>query len=124
MLNVLLESKAQHPRRVGGTLASTLVHGAIIAGAVLLTVQEGPHVISGKPQVEDIGPYVDIKPAKPPVTERPPASPQTSDRSPAPTIPMPTIETAPTTIAPVDPAVGPIAPDNLRMAPEPLTTTF
>ena len=33
MLNVLLESKAPHTRRVGGTLASALVHGAIITGS-------------------------------------------------------------------------------------------
>jgi len=35
MLNVLLESKAPRARRVGGTLASTLAHAAIITGAVL-----------------------------------------------------------------------------------------
>ena len=46
MLNVLLESKAQHTRRVGGTLASALIQGAIITGAVLLTVK-APRVITG-----------------------------------------------------------------------------
>ena len=47
MLNVLLESKAQHTRRVGGTLASALVHGAIITGAVLLTVQRASSASCG-----------------------------------------------------------------------------
>ena len=38
MLDVLLESKAARTRRLGGTLTSTLVHLAIAAGAVALTV--------------------------------------------------------------------------------------
>ena len=117
MLNVLLESKAPHTRRVGGTLASTLVHAALITGAVFFTVQKAPRVAFSKPEAEDIGPYVIVEPPKPQVTERPPAPPQPSDRFPAPTIPMPRIETVPTTIAPVDPNVGPITPDNLRMGP-------
>ena len=38
MLDVLLESKAARTRRLGGTLTSTLVHLAIVAGGVALTV--------------------------------------------------------------------------------------
>jgi protein TonB len=40
MLEVLLETNAARTKRVGGTLASTMVHGAFIAGAIALTV---PH---------------------------------------------------------------------------------
>ena len=60
MLDVLLESKAPHTRRIGGTLASTLVHGAIITGAVLLTVQP-PH----SPSRSDVDPgpiYIPVDP--------------------------------------------------------------
>jgi protein TonB len=39
MLKVLLESKAVRARRVGGTVTSTLVHAAIVAGGIMLTVQ-------------------------------------------------------------------------------------
>src|SRR4051812_32302280 len=38
MLNVLLESNAARTRRVGGTLTSAALHGALIAAAVTLTV--------------------------------------------------------------------------------------
>ena len=116
MLNVLLESKAQHTRRVGGTLASALIHGAIITGAVLLTVQ-GPRVITREPPEEGIGPYVVVRPPEPQVTDRPPAPAHTSESAPRPSIPMPVIETGPTTIAPVDPTIGLITPDNLRIGP-------
>lgn len=38
MLNVLLESKPRSTRRIGGTVTSALVHGALLAGAVILTL--------------------------------------------------------------------------------------
>lgn len=49
MLNVLLESRARRPRRVGSTLASALVHAALIAGAVAMTL---PHRVDARPQVD------------------------------------------------------------------------
>lgn len=49
MLNVLLESRARRPRRVGSTLASALVHAALIAGAVALTL---PHRVDARTQVD------------------------------------------------------------------------
>ena len=49
MLNVLLESRAPRPRRVGSTLASALVHAALIAGAVALTL---PHAVDARPYVD------------------------------------------------------------------------
>ncbi len=38
MLNVLLESRAQRPRRLRTTIASVLLHAALAAGAVALTM--------------------------------------------------------------------------------------
>ena len=115
MLNVLLESKAQHSRRVGGTLTSALVHGAIITGAVLLTIQPPP-IINRAPLVERIRPFVIERPVEPQVTERPPAHDQTPtlpDQRP----PLPTIDIVPNTIKPVDPNVTPIVTDNIRTGP-------
>ena len=113
MLNVLLESKARHTRRVGGTLASTLIHGAIITGAVLLTVQP-LHTVVHDPPPEAIGPYVVVQPPEPEPRVRPAA------HDPAPVLPeqgppIPKIDVVPNTIAPVDPNVAPI--ENLRTGP-------
>jgi len=69
MLNVLLESKAQHTRRVGGTLTSALVHGAIITGAVLLTIQP-PHPIIHEVPEERIRPFLVATPVEPQPRER------------------------------------------------------
>jgi protein TonB len=41
MLDVLLESNTRLTRRTGGTLASTLVHAALLAGAITLTTRDG-----------------------------------------------------------------------------------
>jgi periplasmic protein TonB len=116
MLDVLLESKAPHTRRIGGTLASTLVHGAIITGAVLLTVQP-PHFSIKEPPLGP-GPIyipVDHKPA--PQVHRPPANDATPIAPHAPGMELPPIDHVPTTIAPVDPNVAPIAPGNLIIGP-------
>ena len=40
MLNVLLESNTRPTRRTGGTLASTLVHAALFAGAITVTTRD------------------------------------------------------------------------------------
>jgi protein TonB len=42
MLKVLLETNSTRSRRIGGTLTSALVHGALLAGAIVLTVPAGP----------------------------------------------------------------------------------
>jgi protein TonB len=106
MLDVLLESKAQHTRRVGGTLASALVHGAIITGAVLLTVQR---------------PYTTVKDTPPPVIHFLPIEPQ-ADAPPAP-------RPATTPEAPANPnlpnipilPIAPVAPAVTQVGPTPIT---
>ncbi|MDB4882451.1 MAG: hypothetical protein JWL95_1217, partial [Gemmatimonadetes bacterium] len=94
MLHVLLESNSARTRRIGGTLTSTLVHGAIIAGAVALTVQ-GPVEASPPPKPPKIT-YV-IIPARPEVPTEPHTRPP---RGPELTLAVPP---APVTIQFVDP---------------------
>ena len=116
MLNVLLESKAPRARRVGGTLASTLAHAAIITGAVLLTVQQ-PGGIVREPPEEHSTIYIPVErlPEAPPA-QRPPARSQAPTTPQPVTLPLPTIDRVPTTITPVDPnavsnlPIGPALP--------------
>jgi protein TonB len=92
MLNVLLESKAPRTRRVGGTLASTLVHAALVSGAIALTVPKPGGATAGPtpPVIPPI--YIPIKPRPEP---RPPTSSRTRPESPtsvAPPAPGPVLE--------------------------------
>ena len=84
MLNVLLESKAARSRRVGGTVMSTLVHAAVIAGAIALTVPK-PSVAHDAPkQVETIF-IAHPRPTPPrPAAPQPPRPEQTTVSPPAP----------------------------------------
>jgi protein TonB len=82
MLNVLLESKAPRSRRVRGTMASTLVHAAIIAGAVAVTVPKPGRANDG-PDAESKIHYVDIRRQPPqPAIPTPPRSPSTAIAAP------------------------------------------
>jgi protein TonB len=101
MLNVLLESRAPRTRRAGGTLASTLVHAAIVSGAVALTVP-GPAVA----RVTFDDPVIPVFPAPPAPPS--PASPdpsrahsngQAEPQRPA----FPPLDHLPTEISQVDP---------------------
>ena len=107
MLNVLLESKAARTKRMGGTLTSVLVHGAIIAGVIALGVR--PRSIDARmPDFPKEGPiYVPVEP-------RPDAPKGHSTRSnadhptaPAPA-PMPRIDDISPGIPPIDVSAPPI----------------
>ena len=105
MLNVLLESRAPRARRVRGTMASAVAHGALIAGAVALTMP-GPVKATSAPDREAV--YI-----MPPPRPDHPAEPRGSVRSGGPTedwhlptIPMPRF--TPDSIPPID--VGPALP--------------
>ena len=107
MLNVLLESKAVRAKRMGGTLTSVLVHGAIIAGVIALGVR--PRSIDARmPDFPKEGPiYVPVEP-------RPDAPKVHSTRSnadhptaPAPA-PMPRIDDISPGIPPIDVSAPPI----------------
>jgi periplasmic protein TonB len=76
MLNVLLESKARRTQRLGGTVASTLVHVALVAGAVMITVQPSPG--DAKTAPPKTGELIYI-----PIPEKPqPSGPTASQRHP------------------------------------------
>ena len=97
MLNVLLESKATRTRRVGGTVASTLVHAAVVAGAIALTVPQ--------PSIAHDGPTEVKPPIYIPITPKP-ELPLTSEPRP----PRPTQ-------TPVAPAPGPVLRFNEHTMP-------
>lgn len=112
MLNVLLESRAHRPRRVGSTLASALVHAALIAGAVALTL---PHRVDARPDADPPhGPVIFTVPPRPAA-----ATHSTGERAPSPapvTGPTPTRIDIPVVVPdhlpPID--VGPaIPPDQI-----------
>ena len=115
MLNVLLESKAQHTRRVGGTLTSALVHGAIIMTAVLLTVQPPPHMF---PKEEPVGDLIfRTHPAPPPPVEQRPATQATVVSSPAQSIVLPSIDPVSTTTRSVETDMTPIVDGKMPIGP-------
>jgi periplasmic protein TonB len=103
MLSVLLESRAARQRRVGGTVLSMLVHGAIIAAVVALTLpDDGSATTAPKVRPSIVHFVVPAKQASPRPTH---ASPKTSDanapvRPHLPMIAAPTL--TPTEIPPVD----------------------
>ena len=99
MLGTLLESNAVRARRTGGTLASTLVHAALFAGAITVTAS-GPEARPDAPTDIVLPPYVVGRPPEaPPSTPRSP-SPSTSL---APTAPrLPAIDRVPDDIPPID----------------------
>ena len=108
MLNVLLESKAVPTKRMGGTLTSVLVHGAIIAALITLSMR--PKFVV--PRMTDF-------PTAPPIYRIPveprPESPRRDpthspvDHPTAPTPrPLPTFDDIPPGIPPVDVTAAPI----------------
>jgi protein TonB len=109
MLDVLLESKAVRTKRMGGTLMSVLVHGAIITGVVALGMRPRP-VDAHVPDFPTEGPiYVPVAP-QPEPPHRGPARPLDEHRStptPGP-IPMPQFDHITPGIPPVDLSVAPI----------------
>ena len=111
MLNVLLESKAVRAKRMGGTLMSVLVHGAIITSAIALGVRPAP-VDARTPDFPKAPPiYIPVapRPETPNVrTTRPLVDhPNTPTPAPAP-VPLPTFDHIPPGIPPVDLSAAPI----------------
>jgi TonB family protein len=101
MLDTLLESNAARTRRTGGTLASTLVHAALFAGAITVTTR-GPATRPAQPEERVLPPLVVTRPpAQPPATRQPP--PSSAQPAPAPSAPrLPTIDRVPSEIPPID----------------------
>jgi protein TonB len=110
MLDVLLESRSARTRRLGGTLTSTLVHLAIIAGGVALTVPR-PGQATDAPKERRII-YVPL-PDRPEVTAAPrtasPRAAQPATR--APSVPV-TFKIADPNVAPMDVATPSVVEAN------------
>jgi protein TonB len=115
MLNVLLESRATRPRRLGGTLMSMLVHGMVIAAIVALTLPGRSSARSGPDIVLDTIRFIRPTPPTPAASASPPLSrtptEQAISRPDLPTIDVPTI--TPTTIPPIDLAAPPTSSDEV-----------
>ena len=99
MLNVLLESRAPRTRRAGGTLASTLVHAAIVSGAIALTVP-GPVTATVAPTEVPIPVYT--PPPSAPESHDRPRTARTDPRPPRAPV-LPPLDRVPTAITPIDP---------------------
>jgi periplasmic protein TonB len=105
MLKVLLESRAPRQRRVGSTIASALLHAALIAGAVALTM---PGPVDGKPVRT---PPDTIWFAPTPTPRRVTAAPDRSPAAPTASTALPTIaapDFVPASLPPIN--VGPVIP--------------
>jgi periplasmic protein TonB len=107
MLEVLLESRAVRAKRMGGTLTSVLVHGAMIAGIVTLGVRTT--VEARVPDVpEGSITYVPIRRSSEAPREHVNRSLSASRPTPAPVHTLPTIDHIPTGIPPIDLTTTPI----------------
>ena len=100
MLTTLLESNAVRTRRTGGTLASTLVHAALFAGAITATTRGS--VVKPTPPDEILLPPVVVAPPsdRGRVLTRP-SAPITATSAPA-APRLPTIDRVPSEIAQID----------------------
>ena len=111
MFTVLLESRAAHARRLGSTVASAILHGAILAGAVALTL---PDRGNATPPPRDVSP---VKYVRFPSRERASATPLPAHSPPSPLSRPDFPSIAPPDVTPIAlPAVdvGPaLAPDQL-----------
>ena len=107
MLDTLLESKAAPARRTGGTLASTLVHAALFAGAITATAR-GPAARPPRPEEWVLPPIVVSRPPEAPSVRPAPPSTATPSMPSAPR--LPTVARVPDGIPPIDVEVSvPIA---------------
>jgi protein TonB len=115
MLDVLLESHAARPRRLGSTITSALLHGAIVVAAVALTLPG--RVTAPVPGESPDSVITFVLPTQPPpLTERTHTATEAT-----PTLPeLPSL--APPTVTPVNiPPVGdlgPVVDDRIRIGPE------
>jgi protein TonB len=70
MFTTLVESRPSRARRFGGTVASALIHGALIGGAVMLTLPDGAGARPAPTEPDKPPVFVPI--GKAPITPRPP----------------------------------------------------
>ncbi|MES2178861.1 MAG: TonB family protein [Gemmatimonadota bacterium] len=112
MFTTLLESRAVRTRRTGSTTVSALLHGALIAGAVALTLPS-----QGDAYIEDLTPRDTIiyVPVSRPVTSNPAPSVHSTttvfNPAPAPALPVISINLTEHTLPPVDMPLAPPIPN-------------
>jgi protein TonB len=117
MFSVLLESRAPRARRAGSTMASALLHGALIAGAVALArPRQGNAVPSERTHGDTLIYVVSKRPhGPPPVASRRPS--RSDQAATPPVLPAPRRIDVPTGaldhLPPLD--VGPVLNDDLRI---------
>ena len=108
MLSTLLESNAARTRRTGGTLASTLFHAALFAGAITATAR-GPVATPTPPEEILVPPVVVVRPPDAPVVRHSPSTPAPAGPQ-APRLPV--VDRVPDAIPPIDVDVQvPVASD-------------
>jgi periplasmic protein TonB len=119
MLNTLLESNAARTRRTGGTVASTLVHAALFAGAITVTAR-GP-VSPSRVTFDETRTLFVVQRAKPstPIAAPPISTPTTTSHG-APR--LPTFDHVPSEIPPIDVDVTVPAASHDELARGPLGT--
>lgn len=107
MFQLLLESKADTRLPFGGSLVSTVAHGALVTGLVLLTAQRPTREV---PTPEPRATFIPVEPPRvAPSQSRPLPSSSSSAATPAPlgAPPMPIVVDIPIGIPPVDLTVVP-----------------
>jgi outer membrane biosynthesis protein TonB len=123
MLDVLMESNAARTRKIGGTVTSTLIHAAIVAGAITLTVRPNEGDAHTPPE-ERVITYIGIdRRPKPPA---PPTSRLQPERRSMPTtpttLPLPVVDHIPTELPSIDPSVPTITEPTTSFGPRISTT--
>ena len=106
MLNVLLESRAPRPRRMGSTVASALVHAVVVAGAVSVTMPGPASARAGDAPRPAIDYMVTPKPYPAPRARQRETPPANRHGVVFPTIAAPDV--VPVGLPPID--VGPVIP--------------
>jgi protein TonB len=123
MFTTLVESRSIRARSAKSTMASVVLHGAVIAAAVAMTTATR---VDAKPEPikkHDII-YVPIDRHPPKLPQNPiPAQPHSDPSTPLPTIAMPTI--TPTKLPPIDASVSETPPDQIIIGgPGALTSPY
>jgi len=123
MFTTLPESRAIRTRNARSTMASVVLHGALIAGAVAMTL---PRRVDATPEpVKERIPVYVAMPDRPrqPVTPIPQRTQPTQPSAPLPTIAAPTI--TPTTLPPIDFSSPPLPAEQIVIGgPGALTAPF
>ncbi|MFI5257462.1 MAG: energy transducer TonB [Gemmatimonadales bacterium] len=115
MLDVLLESHAARPRRLGSAITSALLHGATVVAAVALALPGRVTAPVSAERPDSVITFV-LPTQPPPLTGRMRAGPDETPRLPElPTLVPPTV--TPVNIPPVG-DLGPVVDDRIRIGPE------